>query len=101
MPSAALLAVSVNSVASRRGAVAIGDDAGSRSSSAGQELEQAMEILDDDASYAYQISLGEAPEMKRLQSYKQGATVPLPVSWTVSDPIQPDLLVVSPGDRRS
>ena len=33
-----------------------------------------MEIFDDEASYAYQISLGEAPEMKRLQSYKQGAT---------------------------
>ncbi len=74
MPSAALLAVSENSVASRRGAVAIGDDAGSRSDFAGQELDQAMEILDDDASCAYQISLGEAPEMKHLQSYKQGAT---------------------------
>ncbi len=33
-----------------------------------------MEIRDDDASYVYQISLGEAPEMKHLQSYKQGAT---------------------------
>ena len=61
-------------MASGRGAVAIGDDAESRSGILGKELEQAMEILDDDASYAYQISLGEAPEMKRLQSYKQGAT---------------------------
>ncbi len=32
-----------------------------------------MEILDD-ASYARQVPLGEAPEMKRLQSYKQDAT---------------------------
>ncbi len=33
-----------------------------------------MEILDDDASYARQVPLGEAPEMKRLQSYKQDKT---------------------------
>ncbi|MDA2909752.1 hypothetical protein MYX04_02335 [Nitrospiraceae bacterium AH_259_D15_M11_P09] len=33
-----------------------------------------MEILDDDASYARQVPLGEAPEMKRLQSYEQDAT---------------------------
>ncbi len=33
-----------------------------------------MEIFDDDASYAYQISLGEALEMKRLQSYEQDVT---------------------------